>query len=301
MTIRLDMSRAVTRAIDALGDSVDVVRDFFRQQLSDDGGFKGRDGRSDLYYTLFGLEASLVLNAKIPCEQVAGYLAGFETGQSLDLVHVACLIRCRTNLAERTGDPIDQATRDALTARLMQFRAADGGFSTSPGAERGHVYGSFLALGACQDLQVDGLEPDSLVDSVESLRMGDGGYANEPTMNVSATPATAAALTIFHYLQRPIPESATEWLLARATALGGFTAIPFEPDVAIPDLLSTATALHALSLTGTAPDKIRDKNLDYLDDLWSARGGFHGHPADDVLDCEYTYYGLLALGHLAGS
>jgi len=53
MTIRLDMRRTVSRASDALGDSVDLVRDFLRQQLAPNGGFQGRDGRSDLYYTVF--------------------------------------------------------------------------------------------------------------------------------------------------------------------------------------------------------------------------------------------------------
>ena len=65
MTIRLDMRRAVTRAVEALGDSIDAVRQFLRQNLHDDGGFKGRDGQSDLYYTLFGLEASIALNARV--------------------------------------------------------------------------------------------------------------------------------------------------------------------------------------------------------------------------------------------
>jgi hypothetical protein len=302
MTIRLDMRRAVSRAAGALGDSIDAVRQFLRQHLHDDGGFKGRDGRSDLYYTLFGLEASIALDAKVPYDRVAAYLDGFATPQSLDLVHLACLIRCQTNLAERAGNALDPATRDALAARLMQFRAADGGFSTSAGADRGHVYGSFLALGACQDLEVDTLEPDRLLASVESLMMPDGGYANEPTMKASATPATAAALTIFHYLQRPIPEAARRWLFARVAREGGFTAIPFPPDIAVSDLLSTATALHALSLTDTPlGDEFREANLDYLDALWDARGGFHGHPDDDIVDCEYTYYGLLALGHHAGS
>jgi hypothetical protein len=36
-----------------------------------------------------------------------------------------------------------------------------------------------------------------------------------------------------------------------------------------------------------------------VDTLWSAEGGFHGHWADDHLDAEYTFYGLLALGHLS--
>ena len=36
-----------------------------------------------------------------------------------------------------------------------------------------------------------------------------------------------------------------------------------------------------------------------FDSLWNAAGGFHGNWTDDTLDCEYTYYGLLALGHLS--
>jgi hypothetical protein len=219
----------------------------------------------------------------------------------LDLVHLACLVRCRVNMRDRGGAEIDPSTRDAMTARLLQFRSADGGFSTSAGAERGTVYGGFLALGAGQDLQIDDLDPEALVASVGSLAMPDGGYSNEPTMTVSATTATAAAVTIFHYLQVPIPEAALHWLVARASSSGGFTAIPLPSDVAIPDLLSTATALHALSLADVSLDAIREPNLDYLDELWSVRGGFRGHPADEVLDCEYTYYGLLSLGQLAGT
>jgi len=295
------MCRAVTKAGDALADSTDAVRQFFCRHVCDDGGFEGRDGYSDLYYTVFGLEASMALDARIPYERVADYLDRFGAGHRLDLVHLASLIRCRTNVADRLGTQIDRATREAMTVRLMQFQCADGGFSTSAGAARGHVYGSFLALGACQDLQIDDLDPEMLLASVQSLKMPDGGYSNEPTMNVSATAATAAAVTIFHYLQRPIPESAIQWLLARAAASGGFAALPLPADLTVPDLLSTATALHALALAGVSPETLREPNLDYLDVLWNTRGGFHGHPADDVLDCEYTYYGLLSLGDLAAS
>jgi prenyltransferase beta subunit len=298
MTIRLDMRRAVAKAKEALGDSVDVVKEFFCRHLSDDGGFMGRDGRSDLYYTVFGLEASLALEAKVPYERIADYLRRFGTGRSLDLVHLACLVRCRANIADRDGDGLDPADRRAMTEHLMQFRAADGGFGALAGAERGHVYGSFLALGVCQDLQVNDLDPEALVRSVLSLQRPDGGYANEPSMLVSATPATAAAITIFRYLDVPIPTVALQWLAAQAHRHGGFAAIPTGPDIAIPDLLSTATALHALTVIGTDISELREGNLDYLDSLWDVQGGFHGHPADDVLDCEYTYYGLLALGDL---
>lgn len=292
MTIRLDMCKAVNGAREALGDSVDAVRGFLRQHLAPDGGFQGRDGRSDLYYTVFGLEASLALGVDLPRERVSGYLDGFGDGGSLDLVHLASLIRCRANMA-------DTRNSEVLARRLTAYRSRDGGFHMSSGAERGSAYGSFLALGAWQDLDIDCPDSDALAESIVSLQRPDGGYGNEAAMTAGATPATAAAISVLHYLKRPVPESSVQWLLARAHPLGGFTAIPFGGDAGVPDLLSTATALHALALVGVRMDAARDKHLDYLDSLWNAQGGFRGHWADDMVDCEYTYYGLLALGILA--
>jgi hypothetical protein len=43
---------------------------------------------------------------------------------------------------------------------------------------------------------------------------------------------------------------------------------------------------------------LKEACLDFVDSLWNAEGGFHGNWTDDELDCEYTFYGLLALGHL---
>jgi hypothetical protein len=77
---------------------------------------------------------------------------------------------------------------------------------------------------------------------------------------------------------------------------GGFRAIP---DAPIPDLLSTAVILHALDGLQMPLANIKEACLDFVDSLWTNQGGFHGNWADDDLDIEYTYYGLLALGHLA--
>ena len=44
---------------------------------------------------------------------------------------------------------------------------------------------------------------------------------------------------------------------------------------------------------------IKDKTLDFIDSLWVNRGSFYGTWAEDILDVEYTYYALLALGHLS--
>ena len=76
---------------------------------------------------------------------------------------------------------------------------------------------------------------------------------------------------------------------------GGFRAMPGAP---IPDLLSTATALHALAGLELSIGPAVEPTLDFVDTLWSGRA-FYGHWAEDILDCEYTFYGLLALGHLA--
>ena len=291
MTIRLDMCKAVKNAREALGDSAEAVKGFFRRQLAPDGGFRGRDGRSDLYYTIFGLEASLMLGVDLPREQVIAYLDSFGQGESLDLVHLAALIRCQANMAN---------VRDfeALAQRLTTYRSRDGGFNMIPREAQGSAYGGFLALGAWQDLGIDSPDVEAVAQSIASLQRSGGGYANEASMTAGATPATAAAICTLHHLKRPIPESAIQWLLARVHPLGGFTAIPFGGDAGMPDLLSTATALHALARIGVRLDDTKDKHLDYLDSLWNAEGGFRGHWGDDVVDCEYTYYGLLALGTL---
>ena len=76
-----------------LGESRDLVTAFLRERVNPDGGFQDRAGASDLYYTVFGLDALIALQEDLPAAQTAAYLAGFGDGASLDFVHVACLAR----------------------------------------------------------------------------------------------------------------------------------------------------------------------------------------------------------------
>ena len=78
----------------ALGDSADLVESFIRSQINADGGFQNRAGESDLYYTVFGLESLIALQAEPPIERITKYLGRFGDGDSLDFVHLACLGRC---------------------------------------------------------------------------------------------------------------------------------------------------------------------------------------------------------------
>ena len=273
-----------------LGDSSQLVKRFLESQRSQDGGFKDRSGKSDLYYTVFGLEALIALGAELP--SVTEYLRGFASGDGMDLLHLGCLIRCWANIC-RSGVPLDA---DSLVARIESHRTPDGGYNTVPGSQSGTTYGCFVAMAAYQDLRREIPEPEGVIRCLQTLRADDGGYANQRELPVGLTPSSAAAATLFRHLGEEPPADLSPWLLARCHKDGGFYATPAAP---IPDLLSTATALHALSGMKAAIEPVKESCLDFVDSLWTSTGGFYGNWADDAIDCEYTYYGLLALGHLS--
>jgi hypothetical protein len=62
------------------------------------------------------------------------------------------------------------------------------------------------------------------------------------SVRIIATPP--AAITLLHQLEMPLNPDAGHWILNQMHPSGGFLAMPMAP---IPDLLSTATALHALA------------------------------------------------------
>ena len=286
------MIAAAARAKSQLTDSTDLVAEFTAARINPDGGFRGRTDQSDLYYTVFGIESLIALGASVNRDPVSGYLDGFADGKSLDLVHLACLARCRANVLQA-----EHELNEKIAHRLEFHRCADGGYSNSMGAKSGTAYACFLALGAYQDLKLEIPNPAGLIECILSLQRPDGSFANDATIQIGSTPATAAAVTTLHYLNCTPPAPSVQWLLARSRATGGFLAAPVAP---IPDLLSTATAIHALSLAQTPLDDIKQPTLEFIDSLWSTEGAFAGNWLDDTLDCEYTYYGLLALGHLNG-
>lgn len=275
----------------SLGEARDLVPAFLRRCLNPDGGFQDRGGASDLYYTVFGLEGLIAFRENPPAT-TRGYLEAFGGGASLDLVHLCCLARAWASVSPGGAPP---ETASAIRARLETFRARDGGYLLSHDSDESTVYAAFLAIGAIQDLQADIVDREGLLRSVAACRAADGGYANQREADLGMTPTTAGAVAIMRQMEAEPDPSVGDWLLARCHAGGGFVVAPGIP---LPDLLSTATALHALAALHVPIGALREPCLDYLDSLWTNAGGFYGSWPDDILDCEYTYYGLLALGHL---
>lgn len=294
MSLRLQLLQVARLAPRLLADSTDLVRDFYRRQFNTDGAACDRGGRPDLYYTIFAIAGAQALDVPVPVEKTVRWLASFGEGAELDFVHLGALARCWAALGpERVPAGLDHA----LVARIKSFRKADGGYDGDSRIAHGTAYGAFVALGALQDLGHTPPHVLKLIRSLKRLETPDGAWSNAPDLPTGSLNATAGAVTLIRHLGFPVNPAVGDWLLAQQHRDGGFLAVPNAP---LPDLLSTATALHALaSLERRISSGVHERCLDFIDTLWSADGGFHGHWADDHLDAEYTFYGLLALGHLS--
>lgn len=294
MSLRLEMLQVARLAPALLGDEASgLIEKFVRSQQHADGGFCDRDGNSDLYYTSFGIDALTALQVELPETRLRSYLESFREGEDLDLVHLCCLARAWSALEKNV--PVI----DGILAKVEKIyrTSEDGGYNQSSRATTGSCYGAFLAYGAYRDHGRMPPDAERLIgESLCALASENGAWSNDRQIPVPNVPATAAAVSLYRNFREPIPAATASWLLASVHEQGGFTAFPGAP---MPDLLSTAVALHALDGLQVSFQEHVDPCLDFIDTLWTASGGFHGTWNDEDLDLEYTYYGLLALGHLS--
>ncbi len=294
MSLRLQLLQVARLAPRLLGDSADLVRDFIGRQLNPDGAGVDRSGGPDLYYTIFTLACMQTLDMEIPIDRVRSWLLSHENLDDLDFVHTSALVRCWAVVGR---EKMPDGLMKRVLARIESFRKPDGGYEGDQRLQHGTAYGAFVALGAYEDLGKIPPGALKLIQCLKHLETPDGAWSNVPGAKFGATNATTGAITLIRHLGFPVNQKIAEWLLARQHAQGGFVAVPGAP---MPDLLSTATTLHALSaMEHRLSSETHERCLDFVDSLWTSEGGFHGHWADDHLDSEYTFYGLLALGHLA--
>lgn len=297
MSLRLEMLQVARLAPSVLGEeATDLVKQFVWKHHNDDGGFSDRDETSDLYYTSFAIDALTALSEPLPEQALHGFLIQqLSALDKLDFVHLCCLARCASALKEKT---ISQAGLAPVFAGIEKYRTDDGGYNQAEKMATGSAYACFLAYGAYADHAKMLPEPDGIKDCLDSLKQESGAWANDTFLPVANVPATAAAVTLCRNLQVPIPNETGRWILNQCYHKISGGILPF-PEAPLPDLLSTAVALHALDRLQINFAGKKDTMLDFIDSLWTNEGGFHGSWEDDDLDIEYTYYGLLALGHLA--
>lgn len=264
-----------------------------------DGGFSGREGDSDLYYSAFALRGLAVLGQLSPdiAKRAAGFLRGSLTGQA-SVVDFFSLLFARIILQVEAGiDILDESPggwSERVVAMLESFRTSDGGYGKSAGAKSGSTYHTFL-VGLCYQL-LDMTWPgaDALDRFLQGRQRDDGGFVEVPAMRRSGTNPTAAGVGIWQLLHGPdVPvsrqEQVVDFLAQLPSDEGGFRA---NDRIPLADLLSTFTAAWTLEQLGALDRISRDRLRDYVYSLEQSSGGFRAGVWDEQVDVEYTFYGL---------
>ena len=256
---------------------------------------RGRPRRETgrLLHSLRPLAGAQALNAPVPINKTAAWLAALGGGEDLDFVHLGALARCWAAVGT---DAMPPRVGQAILKRLEEIPHSPMAV-TIPTASTAPPTARSSPLGRTKTWSKRRPHPIQLARSLDKLRSADALGAMRPAnRRARSTPPLAQSFS-YRALGLPVRAEVGDWILAQEHPLGGFLAAPGAP---MPDLLSTATALHALAcLDRRLNSEVHEASLDFIDTLWSARGGFHGQLADEAFwTPEYTFYGLLALGHL---
>ncbi len=272
-----------------------------------DGGFSGREGGSDLYYTGFALRSLAVLDALTPTisHRAGHFLRGclIQQASVIDFFSLlyACLLVQSSGGPDVLGDsPADWPDRVAQT--LESFRTSDGGYTKSVGGASGSTYHTFLVALCYQLLGRPAPRMADVVRFVASRRREDGGYVEIAPMRRGGTNPTAAAVGLLQIAEEQVPGALEEvrdvvidFLVEMVSPEGGLRANGRAP---LADLLSTFTAAWTLEQLGGLQRLDTDQVRRFAESLERLEGGFHGGLWDDGCDVEYTFYGLGVLGLL---
>jgi geranylgeranyl transferase type-2 subunit beta len=295
------------RLAKGIADLPEVLRSRHAKYLlaaqRDDGGFAGREGGSDLYYTGFALRSLAMLGELYGplAERAAAFLRSRLTGQEsivdfLSLIYGAALLESAAGI-DIFADA-DAGWRDAVAAALEKLRRDDGGYAKGAEGSASSTYHTFLVLLCQQLIGRQPQQPAQIAAFLRSQACEEGGFREIRASKRAGTNPTAAAigaLQILGALDDPTRESTIEFLAEMQTDEGGLRA---NTRIPIADLLSTFTGLLTLQDLG-APDAVDLTAVrQFAQSLECAEGGFHGAAWDTAHDVEYTFYGLGTLALL---
>jgi geranylgeranyl transferase type-2 subunit beta len=264
-----------------------------------DGGFSGREGGSDLYYTAFALRGLAILDVLTPeiCARTADFLRSRLLGQAGVVDFYSLLFSCLLVQLGGGPDVLAQCPSDwpeRVAQTLETFRTPDGGYGKTIGAVAASTYHTFL-VGLCYEiLGLRWPKRDAIETFLKSRHREDGGFVEIPAMRRSGTNPTAAAVGIWHLLDGPeVPfpqkENVIDFLAHMPSMEGGLRA---NDRIPLADLLSTFTGLWTMDQLGGLERLSRDGIRKFALELEAPNGGFRAGLWDNVADVEYTFYGL---------
>ncbi len=302
------LPRLTARLVEGLARQPAAFRDRHAAYLiaaqNADGGWSGREGGSDLYYTGFALRGLAALGALTPA--IAGRAADYLRAaiarpagvvDFFSFLYAVALVELVGGGDVLRDSPADWPDRVAAT--LESLRAPDGGYAKQPGGASGSTYHTFL-VALCYQL-LDRALPDveAAVRFVRTRQREDGGFVEVAAQRRSGSNPTAAAvglLQIADALDEPTRAAAAGFLLSIVSFEGGLRA---NDRVPLADLLSTFTGGWTLAELGALDQLNTDAVRRYAAGQELPEGGFRGGVWDEVADVEYTFYGLGTLGLLS--
>ncbi len=281
--------------------------DWIAARQRPEGGFGGREGEPDCYYTAFALRSLWIagrLNESIATPAAAFLRTAMTRRDSvvdlISLIFAAAVCELGAGVAVLSDD--DDSWRHNVAAMLSTLRTDDGGFAKTPEGRAGSTYQTFLSVLCHELMDVPVPEADRVVRFIESQGMDGGGYREIRVAKRPGVNPTAAAIGTLKVLGRLEPDQhseTVEFLAEMQTDDGGLTAntrIPFA------DLLSTCTGLITLSDLSATERVDLDAMGRYASSMQHpGGGGFVGFELDDTADVEYTFYGLATMSLLASA
>ncbi len=272
---------------------------FLRGAEQPGGGFAGRAGGADAYYTSFALRGLLLLDAlDAGIARRAGSFVAAKAGRPGSAVELFALLSSAMLIeAAGGGDCLAEAGLEpaVLVEQVLEpLRGPDGGLAKSARSGASSTYHTFLAALCRQLVGLPAVNGESVVEMLRERQREDGGFVELPVMRrggVNPTAAAVALLRIAGALDEPLGSRAARFLAAMQTSEGGLRAHAVVPAA---DLLSTFTGLVALADLGERDRVDPGAARRFVDSLALPGGGFLAATLDDRPDVEYTFYGVAA-------
>jgi geranylgeranyl transferase type-2 subunit beta len=275
-----------------------------------DGGFAGRMGGSDLYYTAFALRGLSILGelygpvAQRAEQYLARQLVSHQTiVDFFSLFYAANLLKISAGMD--LFKSVDPNWPEQVATFLETLRREDGGYSKAPEGNAGSTYHTFLVVLVLQLLERPIPKPEKVVEFLQSQLQPDGGWREIRVSKRAGTNPTAAAAATLRIIAQDhdglgalppeIKEITIDFLCDMQTEEGGLRA---NTRIPIADLLSSFTG----GLTLSDLDSFEELDVDlfrrFVYSLQLPGGGFQAAAWDESHDVEYTFYGLGCLALL---
>lgn len=275
--------------------------EYFLAAQQSDGGFSGRDGGSDLYYTTFAMRGLSILGELYGdvADQVEMFLKPkLSTHQTI--VDFFSLFYAANLLKVSAGKDIfadaDPNWPRQVASFLESLRREDGGYAKAPEGNAGSTYHTFLVLLVFQLIEIPIPEPERAIAFLESRRDQDGGWHEIRVSKRPGTNPTAAAVASLLILdaidEQNDPElvaTTLDFLVEMQTDEGGLRA---NTRIPIADLLSSFTGALTLSDLQAFDEIDINAFRKFVYQMQRDEGGFQAAAWDNAHDVEYSFYGL---------